>query len=644
MVEFTNKGIRIGGKETGLYSGSIHYWRHAKKDWEKILDSAAGMGFQILETYIPWSVHEVEEGVYDFGSIDESKDLEGFLQLCERKGKYLIVRPGPHINAELSLFGYPRFLLEEEGVQAKGPDQKAVIYPFVTGTFPIPSYASERLYEKTEVYFARLQPVLQRHCYPKGCIIAIQADNETCYFFRDKAYVMDYCEDSVRLYQNMLEEEYGDIRALSRAYGKSFQSFKDVMPPRGYDEKEIHIAWFEDWVKYKEYQILYALKRMTDILLDMKLPIPIFHNCAYQTETPVSVQRIEAIPGLSVAGIDAYPEKNDTKMLKQRIRYMAGSSRLVFVPEFGSGSWFDRGTLLTEKQEAFSYLYALMNGMKAVNFYMLAERDRWTGCPIRADGIIRKNFHEMFRQLLCFLQEEEVHSYFRKPGILILKSYEIGRLEALLSTTDLNSFSSNLFVKGPVIPPKLFEAGAGRLRALVEREKERLSKTMEILDRLKLDYDLSDDYVTNQKLYDYHTVIVSDEDGNAQGLCWKKTEQLQKRLKSWQAMGKRRVIFGTEHLNQLKNLMEKEGKAVAFTCDSNEIELAVHEHEEKKQQLVYLANVSDQEVKTTVKAAKQSKFTALQYENKVTTGKELELWIPAHTVTVYKVEDDTYDS
>ena len=72
-----------------------------------------------------------------------------------------------------------------------------------------------------------------------------------------------------------------------------------------------------------------------------------------------------------MAGIDAYPDPGDTSMLKERIRYLAGSSKLPFVPEFGSGSWFDREQLLSPKEERFGYLYAFMNGMKAVNFICL---------------------------------------------------------------------------------------------------------------------------------------------------------------------------------------------------------------------------------------------------------------------------------
>lgn len=67
MVQFTEKGIKIGKEEIPFYSGSFHYWRSERKNWEKILTEIKEMGFQIVETYIPWSVHEPEEGVFEFG-------------------------------------------------------------------------------------------------------------------------------------------------------------------------------------------------------------------------------------------------------------------------------------------------------------------------------------------------------------------------------------------------------------------------------------------------------------------------------------------------------------------------------------------------------------------------------------------------
>ena len=47
----------------------------------------------MLETYIPWSVHETSPGVFDWGETDARKDVEAFMRLCEERELWLLVRP-----------------------------------------------------------------------------------------------------------------------------------------------------------------------------------------------------------------------------------------------------------------------------------------------------------------------------------------------------------------------------------------------------------------------------------------------------------------------------------------------------------------------------------------------------------------------
>ncbi len=620
MVRFGENGIIIDGREIPLYSGSVHYWRTERKHWGKILDQCRQMGFEIIETYIPWSVHETEPGIFDFGEKDERKDLEAFLSLCEQKGLWVIVRPGPHINAEMTLFGYPEWILADEEIQARTPQGTAAVYPYVTKQFAVPSYASRKLYRATEAYFWVLQPILKRHSYPDGGIVAVQADNETCYFFRDRPYVMDYADDSVRLYRHMLQEKYHTADRVSAVYGKHFSDFAQICPPTGYDKEDGYaMEYYLDWTEYKEYQILYALGRMVDIIGSMQLGLPIFHNCAYQNHTPVSVQRIERIPGLSVAGIDAYPEPQDTKMLKERIRYLAGSSRLPFVPEFGSGSWFDRGRVLSAGEEEFGYLYAFMNGLKAVNFYMLAERDRWTGAPLSCDGRVRESYWQLFSHMLDALKTHGVCYYRRSPEVLLLKNYDMGRLKACTSRMDPNTLSSNLFIQGPDFPQALFAdtnvAGMEQDACGDTFAESWLLQVMETLDAMHIDYDLSDCYIDAGRLCGYRYVFAA--------AYRQMPEACQELLLEYAGGGEdRNLILGPSmpvenrrreecglldalycRGNRIRLLREVTGQSLAdcrFTAEyvvtDKRVELTVHTHPESGEQLLWLANVSGEDI------------------------------------------------
>lgn len=513
------RGLTLGQETLPLYSGALHYWRHNRRDWPRLLDGVREMGFRFIETYVPWSVHEPEPGRYDFAG---DRDLGAFLTLCEARGLYVLVRPGPHINAEMTLFGYPAWVLWDAQVQAQGPQGTPVIYPHFARPFPIPSYASEKLYRLTAAYFTALRPVLEPHVWPTGCIVAAQADNETCYFFRDAPYMLDYAPDSLRLYRALLRDRYGEIGALNAAYRRAYASFSEVAPPAGYDAA--CPARGLDWVRYKEYQVLWSVQRMARLLPLAGLTVAVFHNCAYQHYTPISLQRCEALPEVDVAGIDAYPEPGDAAMLRTRVRYLAGSARLPFIPEFGSGSWFDRGCVLTAEQQEYGYLYAFMNGLKAVNFYTLAERDRWVGCPLRQDGQARPAYFALFQNLLRFFKQTRLHTLRREVSVLLLLDYDLARQQASCSGADYAPFTSNCFVTETALPRALFAPPApcpglpgGPAQpwwadAWADACAQRLTS-------LGLPYDLSDRYVPADLRARYPLLLASvmeDADGEVQ--------------------------------------------------------------------------------------------------------------------------------
>jgi len=46
-----------------------------------------------------------------------------------------------------------------------------------------------------------------------------------------------------------------------------------------------------------------------------------------------------------------------------------------------------------------------MFGLKAVNYYMIVERDRWMGSPVTADNQIRQEPFDFYRQWNGFLSQ-----------------------------------------------------------------------------------------------------------------------------------------------------------------------------------------------------------------------------------------------
>src|SRR5438309_326414 len=103
-VGLAPSGLAVGGDIVPLYAGSVHYWRLERAAWRPALEATRAMGARLIDTYVPWGVHETAPGEADFGAGDARLDVAAFLRLVHELSLYAIVRPGPHINAELTFF------------------------------------------------------------------------------------------------------------------------------------------------------------------------------------------------------------------------------------------------------------------------------------------------------------------------------------------------------------------------------------------------------------------------------------------------------------------------------------------------------------------------------------------------------------
>ena len=92
MVRAMGKKVTVDGKEIDIYGGSIHYFRVHPAQWEDRLKKLKACGFNTVETYIAWNIHEPQKGKFEFSGIC---DFEEFLRLAQKTGLYAIVRPGP---------------------------------------------------------------------------------------------------------------------------------------------------------------------------------------------------------------------------------------------------------------------------------------------------------------------------------------------------------------------------------------------------------------------------------------------------------------------------------------------------------------------------------------------------------------------
>ena len=153
-------------------SGEVHYFRVPRADWNKRLDLLIESGASCVATYIPWIIHEPEEGTFIFSESPET-DLDGFLTLCKEKGLDVIARPGPYQYSELRWCGLPAWLCENHP-EIMAQDQNGKAY----NNFAV-SYLHPLFLDKTKKWFDAVLPILAKHDKSRGGAVKyVQIDNE----------------------------------------------------------------------------------------------------------------------------------------------------------------------------------------------------------------------------------------------------------------------------------------------------------------------------------------------------------------------------------------------------------------------------------------------------------------------------------
>ena len=169
MSNFSYKGksFYLDGEPFVILSGAMHYWRIVPEYWEDRLKKLKACGFNTLETYVPWNLHERREGVFDFSG---TLDIVRYIEIAESLGLKVIVRPGPYICSEFEFGGLPSWLLSYPDITLRCND--------------------ERYIEKVRPYYRELADRIRPHlCTNGGGVIMVQIENEYGSYGDDKEYL-----------------------------------------------------------------------------------------------------------------------------------------------------------------------------------------------------------------------------------------------------------------------------------------------------------------------------------------------------------------------------------------------------------------------------------------------------------------------
>ncbi|MEU6536675.1 beta-galactosidase [Streptomyces sp. NPDC047000] len=112
-VGFDRHSLLIDGKRLVLWSGEMHPFRLPSPSlWRDVLEKMRAYGYNAVSVYAAWNYHSPAPGRYDFTGV---RDLDLFLRTAAETGLYVIMRPGPYINAEVDGGGFPGWLTATQG-------------------------------------------------------------------------------------------------------------------------------------------------------------------------------------------------------------------------------------------------------------------------------------------------------------------------------------------------------------------------------------------------------------------------------------------------------------------------------------------------------------------------------------------------
>uniref|UniRef100_A0A8C2YWP8 Beta-1,3-glucuronyltransferase 1 (glucuronosyltransferase P) b n=1 Tax=Cyclopterus lumpus TaxID=8103 RepID=A0A8C2YWP8_CYCLU len=229
----------LEGEPFRVLGGSVHYFRVPRAYWRDRLMKMKACGINTLTTYVPWSLHQPERGVFNFYT---QLDLVAYINLAAELGLWVILRPGPYISSELDLGGLPSWLLRDGSMRLR------TTHPGFT--------------QAVNTFFDKLIPRVVPLQFKKGGpIIAVQVENEYGSFAKDESYMLFIKEalQSKGISELLLTSDYhntlksggvdGAIRSLKlqKLNQMELQDLNAIQPNSPTMVMDYWTGWYDVW-------------------------------------------------------------------------------------------------------------------------------------------------------------------------------------------------------------------------------------------------------------------------------------------------------------------------------------------------------------------------------------------------------------
>lgn len=405
----------VDGAPAPLISGEFPYFRVPKAQWRERLMLLKASGANAAATYIPWIIHEPEEGKILFDDIPE-RSLTDFLTLCQELELMVIVRPGPYVYSELCNDGLPLWMENYPQIRAHGPNAE-----YCRDCFNA-SYLHPVFLEKARKFIREANRIVRPFLATNGgCVVSVQADNEICGIHIWRGF-LDCNRQAMGIgrqdghYVHFLQERFENIEALNACYGTNYTSFCQIEPflntPR--DDTVGGKRFACDYLKFYKYTLELYIRLLCRWFEEDGIDVPYCTNAGSSTMLPL----LRDIPRQNqqhsfLLGVDHYyalnarmgmsmtPEKAVKYQLSLDMLEAMGMPSAVL--EMQAGSMSSYPPVLPECLSAF-YMTHLALGMKGWNYYIFSGGPNFenTGAnvqiydyhaPVSAAGQVRPSYY-----------------------------------------------------------------------------------------------------------------------------------------------------------------------------------------------------------------------------------------------------------
>ncbi|KAH7022014.1 family 35 glycosyl hydrolase [Ilyonectria destructans] len=123
VVQWDHHSYFVNGQRLFIFSGEFHPWRFPVPElWRDLLEKIKAAGFNTFSIYTSWGYHSASPDALDF--TNGSHNLTSIMTLAKELGMYVIMRPGPYVNAETNAGGFPLWLTTGEYGDLRNDDKR----------------------------------------------------------------------------------------------------------------------------------------------------------------------------------------------------------------------------------------------------------------------------------------------------------------------------------------------------------------------------------------------------------------------------------------------------------------------------------------------------------------------------------------